>query len=154
MIRAVVFLLSGVVFGAGLALSRMIDPAKVIGFLDVTGRWDPGLAATMGGAVAVTALLYALARRLGHPVLGGELPPAPPVRFDPPLIIGSAVFGAGWGLAGICPAPALAVLPLNPVALWFLLGLAVGVLAHKVLMSRGGMSCCSPPSPTCERSDK
>ena len=132
MIRALVFLLSGIIFGAGLALSRMIDPAKVMGFLDVTGRWDPSLAATMGGAVVVAALCYALTRRRGVPLLGGSIPPVPAARLDVPLILGAALFGMGWGLAGICPAPALAVLPLNPAALWFILGMGGGILAHRL----------------------
>ena len=135
MIRAVVFLLSGTIFGAGLALSRMIDPAKVMGFLDVTGRWDPSLAATMGGAVMVAAVCYALTRRRGMPLLGGAVPPMPAARLDAPLIIGAALFGVGWGLAGICPAPALAVLPLNPVVLWFILGMGGGILVHRVARS-------------------
>ena len=136
MIRAAIFLLSGTVFGAGLALSRMIDPAKVMGFLDITRRWDPSLAATMGGAVMVAALCYALTRRRGMPLLGGSVPPVPPARLDAPLILGSALFGVGWGLAGICPAPALAVLPLNPVVLWFILGMGGGILAHRVMKAR------------------
>jgi uncharacterized membrane protein YedE/YeeE len=131
MIRAIVFLLSGTIFGAGLALSRMIDPAKVMGFLDITRRWDPSLAATMGGAVMVAAACYALTRRRGAPLLSGSVPPVPAARLDAPLILGSALFGAGWGLAGICPAPALAVLPLNPVVLWFILGMGGGILAHR-----------------------
>lgn len=136
MIRAIVFLLSGVIFGAGLALSRMIAPAKVMGFLDITRRWDPSLAATMGGAVMVAAACYALARRRGAPLLGGSIPPVPAARLDAPLIIGAALFGIGWGLAGICPAPALAVLPLNLAALWFMGGMGAGILAHRILKAR------------------
>jgi uncharacterized membrane protein YedE/YeeE len=132
--KRLAFLLAGMVFGAGLTLSRMIDPAKVIGFLDIGGAWDPSLAATMATAVATTVLLYAMARRRAAPLLGGAMPPPPSTIIDSRLIGGSAVFGLGWGLAGICPAPGIAVSVLNPTALWFLVGLTIGVLAHRLAL--------------------
>ncbi|EME70133.1 transporter component [Paramagnetospirillum caucaseum] len=128
MSRAALFLLCGVVFGAGLALSGMTDPAKVIGFLDFFGHWDPRLTATMGGAVGVAALGQWLLRRRGRPMLCAGMPAVPPSRLDARLLIGSAVFGAGWGLAGLCPAPALAVAAQSPVALWFVGGFVAGLL--------------------------
>ncbi len=134
MIRRLAFLVAGIAFGAGLTLSRMIDPAKVTGFLDIGGSWDPSLAATMAGALAATFLLYRFAGRLGRPLLGGDVPEPPPKAIDRRLVAGAAVFGLGWGLAGICPGPAIAVVVLNPVVLWFLGGFAVGT----VLVSLSG----------------
>ena len=133
MIRYALYLLTGSIFGAGLALSRMVNPAKVTGFLDIGRAWDPSLAATMGGAVMTTFLLYALAKRRDRALLGDEMPPPPSQRIDLALIGGAAVFGLGWGLAGICPAPAFAVAVLNPMALWFVAGLAAGVMAFGVI---------------------
>lgn len=97
-------LAAGLLFGCGLVVSGMVDPAKVLGFLDVAGDWDPSLACVMAGAIPVAALGFALARRLGRPV-------APPPRaIDGRLLGGAALFGVGWGLAGYCPGPALASL--------------------------------------------
>jgi uncharacterized membrane protein YedE/YeeE len=125
--RLIIFLLCGVVFGAGLALSGMTDPAKVVGFLDFFGRWDPRLTATMGGAVAMAAFGQWMLRMRGAAWLG-ELPVQPPSRIDARLVTGSIIFGAGWGLAGLCPAPALAVSLLHPVALLFVAGFALGLV--------------------------
>lgn len=137
MIRSAVYLLCGMVFGAGLALSGMVDPAKVQGFLDLFGRWDPSLAATMAGALGVTALLYRLGRR---PLLGGERTIPSSGRIDSALIAGSTMFGLGWGLAGLCPAPAMAVWVLNPVALWFVGGMILGIQLHRFLPLLGRSS--------------
>lgn len=128
MSRALVFLLIGVVFGAGLALSGMTDPAKVVGFLDFFGHWDPRLTATMGGAVAMAFLGQWLLRRRGRTLAGAEIPVSPPTRIDARLLIGATVFGAGWGLAGLCPAPALAVSLHHPVALVFVASFVAGLL--------------------------
>lgn len=128
MSRPVIYLLCGVVFGAGLALSGMTDPAKVVGFLDFFGHWDPRLTATMGGAVAVAALGSWLLRRRGQALLSGEPLSSPPARLDARLLVGATIFGAGWGLAGLCPAPALAVSAQYPVALLFVGGFVAGLL--------------------------
>jgi len=128
MSRSMIFLLCGVVFGAGLALSGMTDPAKVVGFLDFFGHWDPRLTATMGGAVAMAALGSWLLHRRGQPLLSGEPLAVPPSRIDARLLAGATIFGAGWGLAGLCPAPALAVSVQSPVALLFVAGFVVGLL--------------------------
>lgn len=136
MMRFIIFLVCGTVFGAGLALSGMTDPAKVIGFLDFFGRWDPRLTATMGGAVAMAALGQVVLRMQGGAWLA-ELSAPPPSRIDARLVIGSVIFGAGWGLAGLCPAPALAISLLHPVALLFIAGFALGLLGVARLGRRG-----------------
>lgn len=100
----------GLVFGIGLLVSGMVDPAKVLGFLDIAGRWDPSLALVMAGAVAVGLGAFTVARRRTLSLLG--LPMRMPVTtaIDARLIAGSVVFGVGWGLAGFCPGPALVAL--------------------------------------------
>jgi hypothetical protein len=99
--------LAGLVFGLGLILSGMTDPGKVIGFLDLTGNWDPSLAFVMGGAVLVGFLAFAIARRRTRNFLGGAMRVPDRRDIDARLVGGSAVFGIGWGLAGFCPGPAL-----------------------------------------------
>jgi uncharacterized membrane protein YedE/YeeE len=98
---------AGLVFGLGLIVSGMADPSKVLGFLDLAGKWDPSLAFVMVGAIGVSAVAFRLARKRAQPVLGDvfHLPTA--TRIDRRLVIGSIVFGVGWGLAGFCPAPAI-----------------------------------------------
>ncbi|WP_028454904.1 DUF6691 family protein [Chitinilyticum litopenaei] len=101
-------LAAGLIFGLGLILSGMANPAKVQGFLDITGLWDPSLAFVMGGAIGVASVFFALARRRNSTLLTHEAMQLPQNnRLDRPLIFGSLAFGTGWGLAGICPAPAL-----------------------------------------------
>lgn len=110
-LQSFIALVAGVIFGLGLGISGMIDPAKVIGFLDITGRWDPSLALVMGGAVLVSFPAFQWAIH-GHqrPLLadGFHLPSW--TEIDKPLVIGAAVFGIGWGLSGFCPGPAIAAL--------------------------------------------
>lgn len=108
MLRAVFALLSGSLFGAGLLLSGMTDTTKVQGWLDVFGAWDPTLAFVLGGAIVPMALAWRIANARKISVLGTPFPARVPMQFDPALIIGSALFGAGWALAGLCPGPALA----------------------------------------------
>ncbi|WP_458734716.1 DUF6691 family protein [Zobellella taiwanensis] len=105
---ALIALLSGALFGLGLVVSGMIDPAKVLGFLNLFGAWDPSLVLVMGGALAVFAPGYFLWRK-GHSrcVLGSELPRVPAATIDARLVGGALIFGIGWGLAGICPGPAI-----------------------------------------------
>ena len=97
----------GLLFGLGLMLSGMTDPGKVIGFLDLAGSWDPSLALVMGGAIAVGFFAFALAKKRTSNFLGGMLRLPTNAQIDRPLIIGSLLFGAGWGWAGFCPGPAL-----------------------------------------------
>ena len=103
-------LLAGLVFGLGLLVSGMADPAKVLGFLDLAGRWDPSLALVMAGAIAVGLGGFALARRRQTAWLGGPMEWPQATHIDRRLVGGSLLFGVGWGLAGICPGPALVAL--------------------------------------------
>ncbi len=105
--RTVVAFVSGVLFSAGLVLSGMTHPAKVQGFLDVSGRWDPSLAFVMGGAIAVMAPIVALVRRRGRPLFDTTLHEPKPKAIDARLVGGSVLFGVGWGIGGLCPGPAL-----------------------------------------------
>ena len=100
-------LLAGLVFGIGLIVSGMSNPAKVLGFLDLAGKWDPSLALVMGGAVAVGLVAYALTKRRQTTWLGLPMSIPGATHIDRRLVIGSLLFGVGWGLAGICPGPAL-----------------------------------------------
>ena len=108
-------LASGTLFGAGLALGGMTDPARVRGFLDLFGAWDPTLAFVMGGAVIVMAVAWRIQPRLAHPLFAEKfaLPDRNDLTFK--LIAGSALFGIGWGIAGLCPGPGVAALVLEPV---------------------------------------
>lgn len=122
---------AGALFGVGLALSGMTDPARVLGFLDVAGRWDPTLLFVMGGAVATFGLGLAVTRRLrsGRGWFGTTLPERDRDPIDRRLAVGAAIFGGGWALAGFCPGPALANLAaLRTEALVFVPAMAVGML--------------------------
>ncbi|HJU63421.1 MAG TPA: DUF6691 family protein [Candidatus Binatia bacterium] len=100
----------GIIFAFGLAVSEMINPARVIGFLDVTGHWDPTLLLVMAGALAVTLPIFPLILHRSKPFLAAQFSLPRKTRVDLPLLLGAAIFGAGWGLAGFCPGPALAAL--------------------------------------------
>ena len=101
---------AGLVFGIGLIVSGMTDPSKVIGFLDLAGRWDPSLAFVMVGAILVGAVGFAVARKRTAAFLGGAMHLPASRNIDRRLVLGSLVFGAGWGLAGFCPGPAVVAL--------------------------------------------
>ena len=134
MIKLAAALVCGVVFGAGLAVAGMTNPAKVLAFLDVFGRWDPTLAFVMGGALAVSAGGYALARRLERPWLGDEFGLPTRRDLDPALLGGAALFGMGWGLVGLCPGPALANLSRGSVEILIFVGAMVaGVLLDRLV---------------------
>ncbi|MBN4666305.1 YeeE/YedE family protein [Pandoraea nosoerga] len=127
----------GLVFGLGLMLAGMANPAKVLGFLDLAGRWDPSLAFVMGGAVAVAFAGFGLAR--GQVMAWtGEPRMWPALRgLDKRLVIGALLFGVGWGLAGICPGPALVLLGAGSAkALVFVAAMVVGMAVH-ALATRG-----------------
>ena len=126
----------GLLFGIGLLVSGMANPAKVLAFLDVTGRWDPSLAFVMAGAVAVSAAGYRVARRRGRPVLAPRLDIPNRRDLDPRLLVGAALFGVGWGLVGLCPGPALTILSVVPApAATFVAAMAVGMLMFRLVPS-------------------
>lgn len=100
----------GALFGGGLLVAGMLDPAKVLGFLDVAGAWNPQLAFVMGGAVVLAAPAFFVARRRARTMLGGELQLPERRPIDARLLLGSGVFGVGWGLVGVCPGPAVVLL--------------------------------------------
>ena len=108
--RNLAALFAGLLFGLGLAVSQMVNPKKVQAFLDVTGNWDPSLALVMGGALAVTGIAFRFVLRRPGPVFGGRFALPVGASIDRKLLAGAAIFGAGWGLAGYCPGPALASL--------------------------------------------
>lgn len=126
--RILTALLAGLVFGLGLVVSGMANPAKVLGFLDLFGRWDPSLALVMLGAIAAAFLPMQWIQRSGR-TLTGEPVTLPGTRqIDPRLIVGSLVFGAGWGLAGFCPGPALVAVGAGmPGAVVFVLAMLAGM---------------------------
>jgi len=105
--RVLISLLCGLVFGVGLIIAQMTNPAKIIGFLDISGQWDPSLAFVMAGAVVVFSIAYLLALRRHAPLFEERFIVPEKTRLDKPLVIGSLIFGAGWGLAGFCPGPAI-----------------------------------------------
>ncbi|WP_299732948.1 DUF6691 family protein [uncultured Tateyamaria sp.] len=107
--RGLVFLLSGALFGAGLHISGMTDTTRVRGFLDIAGTWDPTLAFVMGGAIVPMFIAWRLTPGRA-PLIGGVFPARPDQDITRPLVIGSILFGVGWGLVGLCPGPAIASL--------------------------------------------
>lgn len=129
MSRGAWFLAPGAVFGAGLALSGMTNPAKVTGFLDVFGAWDPSLACVMGGAILAFVAGNWLARRNAAPVFGGAFPGKPAHLVDARVFVGEALFGIGWGLVGFCPGPAITNLGrMDGVVLAFVAMMVMGML--------------------------
>ncbi len=131
--KQVIGLGSGLAFGLGLAVSGMADPAKVLGFLDIFGAWDPSLAGVMASAIPVTFVFYRLARGRDESLTGASFPSPPSQVVDRSLILGSLIFGIGWGLVGLCPGPALEALVFDGRALIFVAAMAVGMLAYKGL---------------------
>ncbi len=130
-------LLAGLVFGLGLIVSGMADPAKVLGFLDLGGAWDPSLAFVMAGAIAVGALAFAVARTRTVSFLGATMKLPNSRDIDRRLVIGSVVFGVGWGVAGFCPGPGLVALGMGEVkALVFVVAMLVGMGAFEWLERR------------------
>ncbi len=130
-------LAAGFVFGLGLAVSRMVDPAKVVGFLDVAGDWDPSLALVMVGAIAVSIVAFRMVLRRPHPVLSSGFQVPKPRDIDGRLIGGSALFGVGWGLVGLCPGPAIASLAYAmPQSVAFVAAMIAGFAAARLLPPR------------------
>ncbi|BAQ49570.1 YeeE/YedE family protein [Methylobacterium aquaticum] len=132
--RTVSAFAAGLLFGLGLLVSGMSDPAKVLGFLDLAGHWDPSLALVMAGAVAVSTLGTLVARRRGRPLLAPRLEIPTRRDLDLPLVAGAAIFGLGWGLAGLCPGPALTLLTVAPAqAATFVAAMVAGMLLVRLV---------------------
>lgn len=127
----------GLVFGLGIAISGMINPAKVLNFFDLAGTWDPSLAFVMGGALAVAAVGYRLVLRRPRPVLDDHFHLPKASAIDARLVGGAAVFGVGWGIAGFCPGGALPALgTLRPEVFLFVAALLGGILATRAILYR------------------
>jgi len=123
--------LCGLLFGIGLMISGMAQPAKVLNFLDLFGTWDASLAFVMAAALVVSGAGYALARRRAQPLLAPQSLWPSKTDIDPPLVFGSVLFGVGWGLAGLCPGPALVNLAsLSPQVIVFVAAMAAGMILH------------------------
>ncbi|WP_028350357.1 DUF6691 family protein [Bradyrhizobium murdochi] len=124
-------LLCGLIFGAGLLISGMVQPTKVLGFLDIFGAWDPSLAVVMAAALAVSIPGFLLADRSARPWFAGQYFRPGKSGIDLPLVAGAGLFGIGWGLVGLCPGPALESLAtLSPGIIVFVAAMAVGMIAH------------------------
>jgi hypothetical protein len=125
---------SGALFGAGLAMSGMTDARRVLGFLDLFGDFDPTLLFVLGGAVMTTVVLFRFVLGRGSPVLATTFHLSNLRRIDRRLLLGAAVFGVGWGIAGYCPGPALAGLGIaSREALWFVPAMIGGMLLHRLV---------------------
>lgn len=137
--------LSGLVFGLGLIVSGMANPAKVQGFLDLAGAWDPSLAFVMAGAIAVGVIAFAIARNRSASVLGLQMMLPTSRDIDRRLVIGSTVFGIGWGLAGICPGPGLVALGMGEEkALLFVIAMVAGMGVFELIERRRGAAALKP----------
>jgi len=144
----------GLIFGAGLLISGMTQPEKVLGFLDIFGAWDATLAFVMAGAVAVSAAGFALARRRGAPVLAATYHWPTRSDIDAPLVMGAVLFGIGWGLVGICPGPALVNLAgfSLPIVV-FVAAMALGMLGYELSRTRSASSGAAASSVITSRAD-
>ena len=130
--RVLFGLISGLVFGLGLIISEMTNPAKVIGFLDVLDGWDPSLAFVMASGVLVFGVGYALFKGRTTSLLGAPVTLPTGRLIDAPLVVGSALFGLGWGLVGFCPGPAIAALTIGGIpAYTFVIAMILGMLLHR-----------------------
>lgn len=130
--QSIIALAAGTLFGAGLALSGMADPQRVQAFLDLGGAWDPTLAFVMAGAVLVMLIAWAVQRRMAKPLAVGRFDLPDTRRIDAKLALGALLFGAGWGIGGLCPGPALADLAIAPDrAALFVAAMLAGMAVHK-----------------------
>jgi uncharacterized membrane protein YedE/YeeE len=130
-------LLSGIIFGIGLSLSQMINPNKVLNFLDITGHFDPSLIFVMVGALSVAMVSFKWIRKLSVPLFGGNFQIAKKTIIDKPLILGGGIFGIGWGMTGYCPGPAVAGLGLFSLeSVIMIAAICAGFFAYNVLFER------------------
>ena len=146
--RSFILFAVGLVFGMGLYLSGMTQPGKVQGFLDISGRWDPSLAFVMAGAIIVGLAAFSLVRRRSQTFLGEEFQLPPIGKVDRPLVVGSFIFGIGWGLSGVCPGPAIFNVGLFdlPSAI-FVASMAVGMGLERLIKSFPASKPRTEPAP-------
>lgn len=138
---------AGILFGAGLALSDMVNPARVLAFLDLFGAWDPTLALVMAGALLPSAIGFRMSRRMRRPLAGSRFFIPENRVLDRPLMAGAAIFGIGWGLAGFCPGPAIAGLVFGLWQPWlFVLAMFGGMMLHRWTSRPGRLLRSSRPS--------
>ncbi len=129
-----VSLLTGLVFGLGLIVAGMVNPAKVLGFLDITGTWDPSLVFVMVGGIGVAAIGFYFAKRQQHALLGGAMDVPRTRGIDQRLVVGSLMFGVGWGIAGFCPGPAVVSVGAGSVqAMIFAAAMLLGMVIFSAL---------------------
>ena len=137
MARLITALIIGAVFGIGLAIAGMLNPSKVVGFLNIFGDWDPSLAFVMGGGVLVNTIGHRFVMKRKAPIQSAKFSRPPSTNIDKPLVIGSVIFGVGWGLAGLCPGPVVASLLLSGQAMLPFFGLLfTGLLVGQIVMRR------------------
>ena len=130
-------LLAGLVFGLGLIVSGMANPAKVLGFLDLTGRWDPSLALVMAGAIIISFFAFLVAQKRSRSLIGADMKLPGGRQIDRRLVVGGLLFGIGWGIAGFCPGPGLVALGMGEVkALVFVASMLTGMITFEFLERR------------------
>lgn len=135
--RNFIALSSGIIFGIGLSLSQMVNPSKVLGFMDIAGDWDPSLALVMIGALAVTFVTFKWILKRPAPLLDKNFYVPVHNKLDKPLLLGAALFGIGWGMSGYCPGPAVAGMGmLNIEALVMVASICIGFFTHKLLTDK------------------
>ena len=135
MTRLITALIIGAVFGIGLAIAGMLNPSKVVGFLDIFGDWDPSLAFVMGGGVLVNTIGHRFVMKRKAPIQCATFSMPTSTNIEKPLVIGSVIFGVGWGLAGLCPGPVVANLFLNGQVMLPFFGLMItGLLLGRIMM--------------------
>lgn len=151
-LKSLVALMAGMLFGAGLVVGGMTDPGKVIGFLDLAGKWDPSLAFVMGAALCVTLPVFQILKGRSRPVLESRFFLPTKTDLDPQLLVGSALFGIGWGIAGLCPGPAVANLSTgSPEVLAFVIAMIVGMWLSDRVTAIGAGRASSSQRPVAAR---
>jgi len=137
MAKSILALIAGLVFGLGLVISQMVNPSKVLAFLDILGDWDPSLAFVMGAALVITSVGFAVLKSQPKPVLAERFQFPGDRPIDAQLATGAVLFGVGWGLVGLCPGPAITALSVGGVqAAGFLAAMAGGMIAYELISSR------------------
>lgn len=130
-------LLAGLIFGLGLVVSGMVSPSKVLGFLDIAGAWDPSLAVVMAGAISIAAPAFTVAKRRTVSLMGAEMKLPVSGQIDRRLVVGSILFGTGWGVAGFCPGPGLVALAVGEVkAVVFVIAMLAGMGVFELIEQR------------------